>query len=56
MTFKWGTNINDYEEQRIRTENLVNCLKCSLANALIVLLGHLLVQKDHFEVNELIRV
>jgi hypothetical protein len=37
-----------------RTENLINCLKCSLANALSVLLEYLLVQKDHFEVNELI--
>jgi len=39
-----------------RTKNLINCLKCSLAKALSILLEYLLVQKDHFEVNELIGV
>jgi len=33
-------------------ENLINCLKCSLAKALSVLPAYLLVQKDHFEVKE----
>ncbi|MCA2718903.1 MULTISPECIES: hypothetical protein [Microcystis] len=39
-----------------RSENLINCLKCGLAKALSILLEYLLVQKDHFEVNELIGV
>ena len=39
-----------------RTKNLINCLKCRLAKALSFLLEYLLVQKDHFEVNELIGV
>jgi hypothetical protein len=39
-----------------RTENLINYLKCSLAEALGVLPECLSVQKDHFEVNEFIRV
>jgi hypothetical protein len=39
-----------------RTENLIDCLKCRLSKELSVLLEYVLVQKDYFEVKELIGV
>ncbi len=38
----------DFQELISGNENLINCLKCSLAKALSVLPAYLLVQKDHF--------